>query len=262
MDILKKIIEVKRKKLELLKKETPLSRMIEEAMVHREKAAPHRFLHALNGNDLNVIAEFKRRSPSKGSICADVAAADMARLYERGGASAISVLTEEDHFGGTLQDLRSIKETVSLPILRKDFIVDEYQVFESAVAGADALLLIVAALDDLTLAHLREVAENRLGMDALVEVHSEEEMERASASGAGLIGINNRDLKTFSVSLETSTKLVDRAPQNATLVSESGLSTRSDILRLKDLGFRGFLIGESLMTSHQPDQMLRELLGR
>ncbi len=151
--------------------------------------------------------------------------------------SAISVLTEEDYFAGSLDDLRNVKATVDLPVLRKDFVFDEYQVYESAAAGADAILLIVAALDDETLSHLRRLAEDELGMDALVEVHTSDEMKRAAACGAKLIGVNNRDLRTFEVSLETSLSLATQAPPEALLISESGLHSSNDLQRLREAGY-------------------------
>jgi indole-3-glycerol phosphate synthase len=170
------------------------------------------------------------------------------------------VLTEEDYFDGSLDDLRTVKSTVKLPILRKDFVFEDYQVYESAAAGADAILLIVAALDDETLSHLRLLAEEELHMDALVEVHTSEEMKRAAATGATLIGVNNRDLRTFTVSLETSLALAREAPPNALLISESGLHSSSDLHRLRDAGYHGFLIGETLMRADNPADTLRELL--
>jgi len=167
------------------------------------------------------------------------------------------VLTEEDYFAGSLDDLRQVKATVELPVLRKDFIVDEYQVYESAAAGADAILLIVAALDDESLSQLRRLAEDELGMDALVEVHTSEEMKRAEACGARLIGVNNRDLRTFAVSLETSLSLAREAPSEALLISESGLKHAADLQRLYEAGYGGFLIGETLMRADDPAAALR-----
>ena len=209
---------------------------------------------------LGVIAEFKRASPSKGLIRAQAEPAWVAREYEAGGAAAISVLTEETYFRGSLEDMRDVRASVRLPVLRKDFIMCEAQIFEAAVAGADAVLLIVAALDDEELARLRHTAEDVLGMDTLVEVHTFKEMRRAEACGATLIGVNNRDLHTFEVSLDVSARLIDEAPRDALLVSESGLTTGSDIRRLSSLGYKGFLIGESLMRAAQPSRALRELL--
>src|SRR6185369_11054750 len=197
---------------------------------------------ALQGEGVHVIAEFKRRSPSKGIIRPDADLVQIVQGYEAGGATAISVLTEEDYFSGSLDDLRIVKATVTLPVLRKDFVFDEYQVYESAAAGADAILLIVAALDDELLLGLRSLAEDELGLDALVEVHTRDEMRRAVACGAKLIGVNNRDLRTFEVSLETSLSLAREAPSEVLLISESGLRTREDLRRLHAAGYRGFLI--------------------
>ncbi|HYO92285.1 MAG TPA: indole-3-glycerol phosphate synthase TrpC, partial [Pyrinomonadaceae bacterium] len=153
------------------------------------------------------------------------------------------------------------RAAVNVPLLRKDFIFDEYQIYEAAEAGADALLLIVAALDDETLTRLRRLAEDELGMDALVEVHTREEMQRAAACGAGLVGVNNRNLRTFEVSLETSVELINDATPAAICVSESGLRTPEDLRRLRSLGYRGFLIGETLMRSHHPKEALKTLLA-
>jgi indole-3-glycerol phosphate synthase len=186
--------------------------------------------------------------------------AQIACEYASAGAAAISVLTEENYFNGSLDDLRAIRSAVGLPLLRKDFLFDEYQIYEAASAGADAILLIVAALDDASLASLREIAEEELGLDALIEVHDESEMKRAAHCGANFIGVNNRDLRTFEVSLDTSLKLADRAPEHAILISESGLRTADDLLRLKDVGYRGFLIGESLMRAESPREALAALL--
>jgi len=261
-NILTEIITAKRKRVAAASEAAPLQRLREEAIAARRAAKPHALMNALDQSArVKIIAEFKRRSPSKGVIRADVDAVTMARDYERGGAVAVSVLTEEDYFDGSLDDLRAVRRAVSLPILRKDFIVDEYQVYESAAAGADALLLIVAALDDDSLAHLRHVTEDDLGMDALVEVHTSAELKRALASGAKLIGVNNRDLRTFTVSLETSIELAGEAPTNVVLISESGLNTSDDLRRLQSHGYKGFLIGESLMRAEHPEHFLLELIG-
>ena len=215
---------------------------------------------ALRQDTVTVIAEIKRASPSKGEIRAHVEPARVAREYEAGGAAAISVLTEEDRFRGSLDDLRAVRGAVGLPLLRKDFIFDEFQVYEAAAAGADALLLIVAALDDGQLTRLIRQTEDELRMDALVEVHTREEMMRAHACGATLIGVNNRDLRTFEVSLETSVKLAGDARPGVTLVSESGLRSGDDLRRLRSLGYKGFLIGETLMRAPEPDKALRSLI--
>jgi len=262
-NILTEIITAKRKRVAAASEAAPLQRLREEAIAARRAAKPHAIMNALDQSArVNIIAEFKRRSPSKGVIRADVDAGTMARVYERGGAVAVSVLTEQDYFDGSLDDLRAVREAVSLPLLRKDFIVDEYQVYESAAAAADALLLIVAALDDDSLAHLRHVTEDDLGMDALVEVHTSAELKRALASGAKLIGVNNRDLRTFDVSLETSIELAREAPTDVVLVSESGLNTSNDLLRLQTHGYKGFLIGETLMRAERPGLALQSLIQK
>ena len=260
-DILREIIATRIKRVAVAKRATPLDLLREEAVASRLTVKPHVLLSALNdGSRINIIAEFKRRSPSKGLIRADADPAGMAREYERGGAIAVSVLTEQDYFDGSLDDLRAIRRAVALPILRKDFVFDEYQVYESAAAGADALLLIVAALADNELRSLREVAEDELSMDALIEVHTSDELKRAVAAGANLIGINNRDLRTFDVSLETSIELAREAPDGVVLISESGLNTAADLHRLAVDGFKGFLIGETLMRASDPQKTLRSLI--
>jgi indole-3-glycerol phosphate synthase len=260
MDVLEKIIETKRLCVAVVKEAVPEARLREEAIEVRGSAKRHALLDALNGSDnsgiFNIIAEFKRRSPSKGLIRENADAVAMARSYESAGAAAISVLTEEDYFDGSLEDLRAVRNVVSIPILRKDFIFDDYQVYESAAAGADALLLIVAALDDAALVRLLRLTEDELGMDALVEVHTKEEMHRATANGAKVIGINNRDLRTFSVSTDTSVRLARLAPSNAVLVSESGLYPE-EVRMLYQVGFKGFLVGEALMRAADPERQLQ-----
>lgn len=228
----------------------------------RRTRASHTFHQALAAASTNfkIIAEYKRASPSKGIIRDDLTAVQVAQSYQRSGACAISVLTEEDYFKGSIADLRAVRACVGLPVLRKDFIVDAAQIYEAAEAGADAVLLIVAALDDATLADLRRVIEDELGMDALVEVHTSDEMKRAARCGARIIGVNNRNLETFYVTLETSLELVKHAPPSALLISESGLTVRDDLTRLHDAGYDAFLIGESLMRAEDTEAALRELL--
>jgi indole-3-glycerol phosphate synthase len=233
-----------------------------EALAHdvRAKHDKHALLGALTeGEGIKVIAEFKRRSPSKGPINAAAEPEAIAQRYERGGAAAISVLTEPDYFGGSLEDLAAVRQTTALPILRKDFIVDEFQVYESAVAKADALLLIVAALTDSELSQLRRITEDELGMDALVEVHTSNELQRAVDCGARLIGVNNRNLATFEVSLDTSIELASRMSSDRILISESGIDNVDDINRLRAAGYRGFLIGETLMRADDPAALIAEL---
>jgi indole-3-glycerol phosphate synthase len=238
-----------------------IARKRERVREAKTRARPHAFRDALRMDGINIIAEFKRRSPSKGMIREGANAIEIARAYQEGGAVAMSVLTEEDYFAGSLDDLRQVKATVDLPVLRKDFIVDEYQVYESAAAGADAILLIIAVLDDELLARLRCLAEDELHMDALVEVHTSDEMKRAAACGAKLIGVNNRDLRTFEVSLDTSVSLSRQAPADALLISESGLKSPDDLQRLHDAGYHGFLIGETLMRADDPAAALRSFRG-
>jgi indole-3-glycerol phosphate synthase len=259
MNILSEIIAKKRERLIAATELVPLAQIQRLAGELRSDATPHALSNALRRDGINVIAEFKRRSPSKGIIRPDADLVQIVRGYEAGGAAAISVLTEEDYFSGSLDDLRTVKATVRLPVLRKDFVFDEYQVYESAAAGADAILLIVAALDDELLLGLRRLAEDELSLDALVEVHTRDEMRRAVACGANLIGVNNRDLRTFEVSLETSLSLAREAPSDMLLISESGLNNRADLERLHSVGYRGFLIGETLMRAKDPQQALNEL---
>jgi len=230
----------------------------------RKNAAKHRLRGALDTAfpALKIIAEFKRASPSVGIIRADLSPADVARDYQQGGACAISVLTEEEHFAGSIADLTAVRSSTHLPVLRKDFIVDATQIYEAAAAGADAILLIVTALDDDSLGELREVAEDELGLDALVEVHTSDELRRAVNRGAKIIGVNNRDLQTFEVSLNTSERLIAEAPQNSIMISESGLRDPEQLRHLQALGFRGFLIGEGLMRAKNPGIALRDLLAR
>jgi indole-3-glycerol phosphate synthase len=260
-DFLTRIIEQKRARLARAISLRPLGGLRDEALSVRGESRPHALRAALGGGaGFNVIAEIKRASPSLGDIRRDASPGGIALRYEAGGAAAISVLTEEDHFKGSLDDLREVRAATSLALLRKDFVVEEWQLYEAAAARADAVLLIVAALDDATLARLRRVAEDELGMDALVEVHTREELRRAASCGATVIGVNNRNLHTFEVSLETSVELIADAPPGALLVSESGLRTHGDLRRLKSLGYRGFLVGETLMRAGDPAEALRALL--
>ena len=254
MNVLSEIIDKKRERVLAAQMLVPLDQMRRQA-----PEGTHALRRGLQAPGINIIGEFKRRSPSKGTIREDANLTQIVQSYEAGSAVAISVLTEEDYFNGSLDDLRAVKSAVKLPVLRKDFIFHEYQVYESAAAGADAILLIVAALNDETLSHLRRLAEDELGLDALVEVHTSDEMQRAAAAGATLIGVNNRDLRTFNVSLETSVALAREAPPDALLISESGLHSSADLQRLRVAGYHGFLIGETLMRADDPAGMLRNL---
>lgn len=260
-DFLGTILNRRRERIAEMRRTIRLEDLCEQAHALRSEQSEHRLRAALNRkNIVNIIAEIKRASPSKGTIKEDVFPAALASDYAEGGACAISVLTEGDYFRGSLDDLREVRAGVSLPLLRKDFILDESQIYEAAAAGADAVLLIVRALTDTELVSLRRLTEDELKMDALVEVHTEEEMSRAAATGSTLIGVNNRNLDTFDVTLETSIILARNAPAGATLVSESGLRTSADLSRLRACGYHGFLIGESLMRSAEPSRALRELI--
>ncbi len=261
--VLARIIDSKRKRLEQARARVPVEQLREESLNVRraDNTVAHAFRAALARDaSCHIIAEFKRASPSRGDLRTDALPAEVARAYEAGGAAAISVLTEEDHFHGSLADLQAIRAAVALPVLRKDFIIDEYQVYEAALAGADALLLIVAALDDETLRRLRQLAEEVLEIDALIEVHTTDEMRRAAACGAKVIGVNNRDLRTFDVSLSVSIELSAHAPRGALLISESGLRTGADLKFLRSHGYKGFLIGETLMRAEKPKEALRALI--
>jgi indole-3-glycerol phosphate synthase len=263
MDFLTEIMSLKRERLERSKKARAVEALRARVDDARRDSKPHALRAALSNPDrVNIIAEFKRASPSKGLIRADAVPSRIALDYEAGGAAAISVLTEEDRFQGALDDLLAVRAAVKIPVLRKDFIFDEYQLYESAAAGADALLLIVAALDDEKLARLLRMTEDELNMDALVEVHTKEEMRRAVGAGATLIGVNNRDLRSFKVSLEVSAELAQDAPEGSLLVAESGISSVEDLRALRSIGYKGFLIGETLMRAAEPEKALRKLLFR
>jgi indole-3-glycerol phosphate synthase len=263
-NFLSEILAQKREAVARMKVHLSAVRSRELALEIRKTAVPHRLLQALTLESprLKIIAEFKRRSPSAGIIRDDLSSEDVACRYERGGACAISVLTDETHFGGSIADLRAVRSSTNLPILRKDFIIDPIQIYEAAIAGADAVLLIVAALDDDVLGDLREIAEDQLGLDALVEVHTSVEMRRALNAGAKVIGVNNRNLQTFQVSLETSERLIAEAPRDRIMVSESGLRDAESLRRLHAIGFHGFLIGETLMRANNPEKALRGLIAK
>lgn len=256
--ILDRLVEAKLIRLEAAKSQVSLRSITERA---RSAKAPRQSLSkALSRSDrVNIIAEIKKQSPSKGIIRADFEPVWIAESYSRGGAAALSVLCEEDFFGGSLSHLSGIRDRVDLPLLRKDFIFDEYQVFESLLAGADAILLIVAILNNELLSRLIGLA-NELGLDSLVEVHDETEMQRAIAAGASTIGVNNRDLATFVVDLEVSYRLARLAPFGTLLVSESGINSISDIKRLHAAGFNAFLVGEHLMRAKDPGEALKSLV--
>lgn len=231
-----------------------------EARAARRAPRGDTFAAALRRPDqVNVIAECKRRSPSRGVLRAAYDPVAIAAGYQAAGAVALSILTEPTFFDGSLTHLEAVRDAVTLPLLRKDFIVDPYQVAEAAAAGADAILLIVAALDPSALAGLMRDARDR-NLAALVEVHTDEELETALAAGAELVGINNRNLKTLSVDVGLSERLATRLPATVTAVSESGLRSGADLERFAALGYRAFLIGERFMTAPDPGAALASLL--
>lgn len=262
-DFLVAVLKRKRLRLADAIRSRPLDGVRADAHQRRSKSEAHAFGKAITESEaIHVIAEIKRASPSKGELrTEDISPRDVARAYERGGAVCISVLTEEDYFCGSLQDLMEVREAVSLPVLRKDFIFDEYQLYESAAAGADAVLLITALLDEHPLTKLRTIAEEELGMDALVEVHNSQEMGIAKKSGATLIGVNNRNLHTFNVSLDVSFELAPLKPPDGILICESGLTKAEQLKRLHAVGYRGFLIGEKFMRSNDPEADLRTIIS-
>ncbi|MBA2240743.1 MAG: indole-3-glycerol phosphate synthase TrpC [Solirubrobacterales bacterium] len=223
-----------------------------------ERDGQRPFREALTRPGLSLIAEFKRRSPSAGEIRPGAEVAEIVEAYERGGAAALSVLTEERSFGGALADLEEARRAADLPILRKDFIVDPYQLLEAATGGADAVLLIVAALDRDDLAYLLEEA-HALDLDCLVEVHDEPELESALEVGAEVIGINNRDLRDLSVDVGLTHELITDVPAGKTVVSESGYRSREELEELERIGVDAVLIGEALMRAEDPERALAEL---
>jgi len=255
--ILDEIVTARRTDVAQAKRDRPAA--VLEALP--QFAAPRRaFAAALRTRRPAVIAEIKKASPSKGLIRADFDPIAIARAYAAGGAAAISVLTEERYFQGSARYLEAVRAAVEIPLLRKDFIFDRYQLLEARAWGADAALLIVAMLDDAALAELHR-AGRELGLDMLVEAHTAEEARRAVAIGATLIGINNRDLRTFATSLETAERLRSIIPDGALAVAESGIDTPSDVARLRRAGYDAFLVGESLMRASDPGAALRALLA-
>ncbi len=257
--VLDRVVADKREELAAAQAALPLV----ELKARLSSAPPARpFAAALRGESIRLIAEVKKASPSRGLLRADFDPPALARAYAAAGAAAISVLTDEKHFGGSPEHLRAIRKALPSgpPLLRKDFLFDPYQVYETRCHGADALLLIAAILDSGPLAELIELAK-ALGMAVLVEVHDEAEVGRALAAGAEVIGINNRDLRTFQVDLATTERLQPLVPPDKTVVSESGIFTRDDVRRLEALGVHAVLIGEALVTAPDPGAKVQELMG-
>ncbi len=258
--VLGTIVAATRRRVDVARDETPLQ-VLETRIAEAGPAGGRlRAMEALRAAGVRVIAECKRRSPSRGVLRADYDPAAVAAAYEAAGAAAISVLTEPAFFDGDLEHLRAVRARVALPVLRKDFTVDRYQIAEARLAGADMVLLIVAALDDAMLRDLLTYARE-LDLAALVEVHDDEEAGRAVDAGAGIIGVNNRNLKTLAVSIETSYRIVDRLPRECIRVAESGLRSADDIASLRAAGFDAFLIGERFMTDADPGAALARVLS-
>jgi indole-3-glycerol phosphate synthase len=256
-DILARIVEYKKAELAA----SIMRRDELEALAWENLRLRRDFRAALLSRNPAVIAEIKRASPSKGVLAPDhFDPGATARAYESGGAAALSVLTDEEFFKGSLDDLDIARGAVRIPVLRKDFTIDEYHVAEAGARCADAVLLIATILSTVRLRQLREYAA-KLGLAALVEVHDEEELKSAVDSGARIIGVNNRNLRTFEVTLETSLRLAPRIPDGVLTVSESGIRSAEDIRRLAQAGFQAFLIGEHVMKSKDPQHALRNLLG-
>ncbi|MBZ5610397.1 MAG: indole-3-glycerol phosphate synthase TrpC [Acidobacteriia bacterium] len=250
--ILAQIVE--QKKLELAVRAEGVERKAEASVAGRRD-----FVRALTSRQPAIIAEIKQASPSKGTLAERFEPAGLAQAYERGGAAALSVLTDEKYFRGSLADMESARAAVELPVLRKDFTIDPYHVHQAAAHGADATLLIAAILSEREMRELRELAE-RYRMAALVEVHDQEELSAALGSGARVVGVNNRNLNTFEVDLGVALRLAEKIPEGILKVAESGIHTRADVERLSAAGYQAFLVGEHLMKSRDPAQALRALL--
>jgi indole-3-glycerol phosphate synthase len=258
-DLLRTIVAATARITDVRREREPLAALEQRAAQASPDGARFEYELRLTGR-VNVIAECKRRSPSRGVLTSMYDPAALARLYEQGGAVAISVLTEPTFFDGALEHLMDVRRAVRLPLLRKDFVIDEYQLWEARAAGADAVLLIVAALEQPELVRLQTRAWD-LGLAVLVEVHDDSELTRAIDAGARIIGVNNRNLRTLAVDVDGSYRLAARMPKAIVAVSESGLQSRRDLERLTAAGYRAFLIGERFMTNPDPAGAITELIG-
>lgn len=252
-DILRQIVE--HKKAELVRRVGGIARAAEDSVAQRRD-----FMGAITSVQPAIIAEVKKASPSAGVLMEDFDPVSIARAYQQGGAAALSVLTDEKHFKGSLEDLESARSAVELPVLRKDFTIDSYHVHQAAAHGSDAILLIAAILAERQMREFRELAEG-YRMAALVEVHDSEELQAAVSSGAKIIGVNNRNLHTFQVDLGVSMRLAEKIPSGIVKVTESGIHSATDVQRLRGAGYQAFLVGEHLMKSSDPAQALRALLS-
>lgn len=250
------LVQATRERLEQRKRARPFGDL--ERAVSQLPAIDRPFAEALSRPGTSVIAEYKRRSPSAGVIREGTTVTEIVQAYERGGAAAVSILTEEDHFGGSLADLEEARAATDLPILRKDFTVDPYQLYEAKALGADAVLLVVGALSLEQIGSLHGIARE-LELDAIVEVHDERELESALEVDADVIGINNRNLEDFTVDLQTTYDLLTDVPAGKTVVSESGIFSRSDVEDLEQVGVDAVLVGEALMRAADPEAACRDL---
>ena len=257
MGILEQLISAASQGVKVRSQQVPLADL-QARLGQRDHDRP--FQEALTRPGMSLICEYKRKSPSAGEIAPGVELPEQVKAYEAGGAAALSVLTDETQFDGRLEDLGAARAVCGLPILRKDFVVDEYQLYEAAVGGADAVLLIAAVLDDDRLRDF-QLKATELDLDCLVEIHDEEELDRAVESGAEVIGINNRNLDTGVVDIQTTYELITDVPTGTTVVSESGISNREELIELERVGVDAALIGESLMRSDNPEEMVRTLAG-
>lgn len=256
MNILEKIVVDKHKEVALKKQVVPIKQLVSSSLFERDCFS---LAKALSGSNTGIIAEHKRRSPSKDSINQNTNVAQVALGYEKAGVCGMSVLTDIKYFGGSLEDLVLARSAVELPLLRKEFIIDEYQVLEAKAHGADVILLIAAVLTRTQIKSLSELAKN-LGMDVLLEVHNQVELEKSVMPSLDMLGVNNRNLKTFEVSLDTSKSLSERIPHEFIKVSESGISSIEAIKDLKQFGYQGFLIGENFMKTEQPGKSAFEFI--
>jgi len=258
MSVLDNIITQKKKEIETLKKHKPLDETVAEFNLYPKRSFSQAITHS---EEISIIAEIKKASPSLGVIRADFEPLKIAKTYEENGASAISVITDKKFFQGDINFLPEVKTAVKLPILRKDFIIDPYQVYETKLYGADALLLIATVVSIPQLKNLLNLT-HKLGMEALVEVHNEKDLKKALEARARMVGINNRNLNTLKVNLQTCLCLKEKVPEDKILVAESGIKTREDILLLEKAGFQAVLIGSALMQAEDIGKKLKEFLGK
>jgi indole-3-glycerol phosphate synthase len=259
-DILSKIVEDKKQEIKAAKKSLSEKQLLEQALMPRKKRSFYKSLERPGPSGVNIIAEIKRASPSKGVLCPDLNPVTYASQYEQGGAAALSVLTDKPYFHGSVEDLKSARKTTKLPVLRKDFLISSYQIYESAVMGADAVLLITRILVQEQLKDYLNIC-NELKMDALVEIHSEKDLESANQAGARLIAINNRNLQSFETDIETAMRLKLLLEPHQVAVAASGIRTRADIEKNQKFGIWNFLIGESLVRAKNPVNLLKLLMG-